>query len=447
MTRQARARRAVTGALAVGCGSAVAVGLLAPAAGNASSHREAPYISTDPRADNTDVYAFVSPDDADTVTLVANWWPIEEPDGGPTFYRFGEGVAYDINIDTDADALPDLTYRWTFESSFQNPDTFLYNTGAVTSLDDENLNFRQTYDLALISYGTGVDGVDEVDLIADDAPVAPSYVGTASMPDYEALFEEAVLSDDSRQYFAGQSEDSFFLDLRVFDLLYGGDLSLTGNDTLDGYNVQTLAIQVPKDELALDGDAEANPVIGIWSTTSRQEVRTLATDGSGAVSTSGEFAQVSRLGSPLVNEVVVPVGAKDLFNASQPVNDERFLPQVNDPEVARLLNLLYGFDIPDTDDDQPGTQRADLVAVFLTGVADLTDPTINEDVDTVEAAELLRLNMSIAPSDDPDRLGRARRRPAGLPERSPSGRRRRRHRAAGRRGRAARGGRAVRDPR
>ena len=399
MARAGRARGALVGGLAVVAGSAAAAGLLAPATGNASSHREAPYTAGDPRVDNVDTYAFVSPDDTDTVTVVATFWPLEEPDGGPNFYRFAEGAAYDINIDNDGDAVADLTARFLFESNLRNDDTFLYNTGVVESIDDPDLNFVQSYDLQIIDHDRG-----RTRTVGRDLPVAPSYVGTASMPDYEALRDEAVLDLPAMgRVFAGQAEDPFFLDLRVFDLLYGGDLSLTGIDTLDGYNVQTLALQFPKRLLAANRNPSANPVVGVWSTTSRQRTTTYTEDGT--QETSGDFVQVSRLGSPLVNEVVIPIAEKDLFNASDPVEDPQFLDEVQDPELARLLEAIYGIEAPDSDPDTPGIQRGDLIDVFLTGVEGLTDPSLNRVVDEVVPGEMLRLNMSIPPSEDPERLG------------------------------------------
>ena len=386
-------------------GSAAAVGVLAPATGNASSHREAPYTAGDPRADTTDVYAFTSPDAPDTVTLVMNSWPLQEPDGGPNFYRFADdGASYTINVDNDGDAVADMTARWVFSSSYRNPETFLYNTGPVTSLRDRDLNFRQTYDLFIERERP--DGRMQSVRVLKDAPVAPSRVGPASMPDYQVLRDQAVRNAPAGlKSFAGQAEDSFFLDLRVFDLLYGADLSQRGVDTLDGYNVQSIALQVPKDLLALGQDAGANPVIGVWGTTDRSQVRTFATDGSLDATSSGEAVQVSRLGSPLVNEVVIPVGDKDRFNGSRPVEDGQFLDEVDDPELARLLEAIYGLEAPDSDPDTPGIQRGDLVDVFLTGLPDLTDPTINSGVQDVVPGEMLRLNMSVPVTEDPERLG------------------------------------------
>ncbi|MDQ3273637.1 MAG: DUF4331 domain-containing protein, partial [Actinomycetota bacterium] len=228
--------------------SAVAVGgsatLLAAEIGSASSHREAPLIANDPKADNTDVYAFVSPDSPDTTTLIANWIPFEEPDGGPNFYPFADDAHYNIKIDNNGDAVEDITYRWTFDTQdLRGTDTFLYNNGPVTSLDDENLLFRQTYTLEEIRGGKS-------EVLAEGVPVAPSNVGLASMPDYAALRSEAITPlDGGEQTFAGQADDSFFLDLRVFDLLYGGDLSEVGVDTLAGYNVNTIAFQVPSADI------------------------------------------------------------------------------------------------------------------------------------------------------------------------------------------------------
>jgi len=349
--------------------AALGVGLFAglgPGTGVASSHREAPLISNDPQADSTDLYAFVSPDDPNKTTIISNWIPFEEPAGGPNFYPFGEGVRYDIRIDNDADAKPDLVYRWTFTNHWRNPETFLYNTGTVTSLDDADLNFYQTYDVVRMNVDTRARKT-----IVDDAITVPSRVGSASMPDYASLRAEGIVTPGPGSYFAGQADDPFFLDLRVFNLLYGGDLSETGDDTLAGFNVNSVAMQVPNNKLAAGGDATANPIVGIWTTTSRYA------PGTG-------WKQISRLGMPLVNEVVIPVGKKDLWNASAPRDDTQFLPYVTDPEVARLIEAVYGI-------TAPATPRNDLVSVFLTGVDGLNMP------DDVTPSEELRLNMSIAP--------------------------------------------------
>jgi len=373
---------------------------LAPQTVGASSHREAPLVGAEPQLDNTDVYAFVSPDKKDSVTLIGNWIPFQEPNGGPNFYAFAENTAYDINIDNNGDAKPDLTYRWWFKNNYRNKNTFLYNTGQVTSLNDPDLNFFQTYRLEKISkHGTKV--------LLKDARVAPSRVGAASMPNYQALANAAITPvAGGGKSFAGQADDPFFLDLRVFDLLYGANLSEVGQDTLRGYNVSSLALQVPKSELALLGNPTRNPVVGVWSTTSRPRVQVVGQDNKRYY--SGGLTQVSRLGMPLVNEVVIPVGKKDEFNATKPVDDGKFLPFVTSPEVPKLIQAIYG--IP-----APKTPRADLVEVFLTGVckacgpvkADLNSQLLNKDVNPkwFRPSEQLRLNMMVPPTAKPNRLG------------------------------------------
>jgi hypothetical protein len=392
--------------LAVGV-SAACLAALAPVAGNASSHREAPLIAGMPSLDNTDLYAFVSPDAANTVTVVANWQPFSEPDGGPNFYPFAEQTAHDINIDNDGDAKADIVYRWTFATTYQNDNTFLYNTGVVTSLTDPDLNVRQTYTLQRITSGG-------TKTLLKKAKVAPSFTGKASMPNYAALSDAAVTpyAGGAAKSFAGQADDAFFADLRVFDLLYGGNLSEVGQDTLRGYNVNSIALQVPKWDLALKADATRNPVVGIWTTTSRMSADMKAKHG------SGKLTQVSRLGMPLVNEVVIPVSKKNQFNASKPEKDAQLLKFVQKPEVPRLVQAIYG--IP-----APAEPRADLVEVFLTGVckacgpvqADLNSQLLNKDVKAKKFApsEQLRLNMAVPPAAYPNRLGVLKGDLAGFP--------------------------------
>ncbi|MEN2418171.1 DUF4331 domain-containing protein [Streptomyces rimosus] len=379
-TRKGRGSRRTVAVLA--CGSLAAAGVAGAAAGplaarpaQASSHREAPQISGQPEYDTTDVYAFQSPDKPDTTTLTVNWWPFAEPAGGPNFYKFATDAQYDVHVDSDGDGQGDLIYRWTFKDNYRSGDTFLYNTGQVTSLDDKDLNYYQTYDIDLLRLKD--QKVVSSTKIADDLTAAPSNVGKASMPDYQKLRDQAVRPvAGGGSTFAGQADDPFFLDLRAFDLLYGGDLSEVGRDTLKGYNVQSVALQVPTKELR---QSAQQPVIGVWSTTQRKNA-------------SGGWSQVSRLGNPLVNELVVPVKDKDRFNASAPWNDAQFLKYVTDPELARLIEKIYGI-------KAPALPRKDLIAVFLTGVAKLNQPP------NVRPAEALRLNTAIPPTAQPKRLG------------------------------------------
>ena len=263
----------------VAMASALLMGL-SVAPGLASSHREAPLIAGEPQLDNTDLYAFVSPDKRDTVTIIANGCQSRSPTGGPNFYPFSNNAKYNVHVDNNHDAKADLTYQWRFKSSYQNPATFLYNTGPVNSLNDPTLNFRQTYTLTRIDM---TKNPPETQTLATDVPTAPSHVGNASMPNYQALRNQAIISfGASGKSFAGQADDPFFLDLRVFDLLYGTNLKEAGNDTLDNYNVNSIALQLPKSDLALGGDATANPIVGIYTDTEAPAVTTRNPDGTQA---------------------------------------------------------------------------------------------------------------------------------------------------------------------
>jgi hypothetical protein len=370
--------------MAAAASAALGAGLFAglgSTPGVASSHREAPLTAADPQIDQTDLYAFVSPDAPNTVTFVSSWIPFEEPAGGPNFYLWAPRTNYDIKIDNNGDARADITYRWNFTTHYRNGNTFLYNTGPVTSLNDADLNIYQTYDLTRI-------GPNGSKVVLNDQLVAPSNVGQASMPNYNTdLFDAATtgFANGKASSWVGQSDDAFFLDLRVFDLLYGGNLSEVGDDTLAGFNVNTMALQIPSSQLR----GPQGQVIGVWNTASRMSTRVEHADGSRSY--SGDAVQVSRLGSPLVNEVVVPVGLKDYFNGSLPRHDAQFLPAVQDPELPHLLHAVYGTDVPDSDGSTPGIQRVDLIQVFLTGVDALNQ------IPHGTASEMLRLNMGIPP--------------------------------------------------
>ena len=367
------------GAIALACtgGLLTAVGFagLGPLAATASSHREAPLIAGIPQYDGTDLYAFRSPEKQDTVTLIANWLPFEEPAGGPNFYSFATDARYDIKIDNNADAKPDVTFRWTFKDHYVSGDTFLAATGEVNSLKDKDLNYYQTYKLQRFYK-------NKKKTLIKSRRVAPSDIGSASMPAYNKLRSQAVTRlGKNMKSFAGQAEDPFFLDLRVFDLLYGGDLSQVGDDTLAGFNVQSVALQVPQKWVAKNQNPKKNPVIGVWTTTSKKNA------------TGKRYTQVSRLGNPLVNEVVIPLKLKDAFNGLEPTGDAVALKYVTNPELPKLIEAVYGI-------EAPATPRNDLVSVFLTGVKGL-----NKAKGKVTPSEMLRLNMSTPVTDEPNRLG------------------------------------------
>ena len=420
MTRSSRpvTRRRVAAALTVGATLASSAALLGPGTSSASSHREAPFVASDPAIDNTDVYAFTSPDKTDTATIIANWAPFSEPAGGPNFFPWATDAAYDINVDNNGDAKADLVYRWTFKDvdkrgTTQHGDTvggtFLYNDGPVTSLTDSHLLFRQTYDLNVLALDAN-GAVTSTTPLLTDAPVTPSNLGSASIPDYGKLRAEAVQAGAigggaGGQSYVGQADDPFFLDLRVFDLLYGTNFKESGFDTLKNFNVNTIALQVPKTLIAGGGNVTDNPVVGIWSTTSRYTTRTLAATNAGGNQTTstGELAQVSRLGNPLVNEVVVPAQLKDYFNRSTPDKDAQYLKKVTDPELPYLIQNIYK--VPNPNGTAQGKDRPDLVAAFLTGINGINATSINKNNTSPAPAEYLRLNLSTPVTAQPNRLG------------------------------------------
>ena len=371
--------------------AAAFVGSIGPTSATASSHREAPLIADDPAADNTDVYAFVSPDKPNTVTIIANYYPFQDPAGGPNYYRFDPTVRYELKVDNSGDAVEDVTYRFRFSTAVGNGNTFLYNTGPVTSPTDSDLNVKQTYEVRRVtSAGETV--------LGSNIPVPPANIGPRSNPSYDP-FQGVRDLGSGRSAFAGPRDDPFFVDLgSIFDL--GGLRPFNaahiiplnteaGEDGVRNYNVFSIAIQVPKTDLLPSPMADGN--IGVYATASRQATRVL--NGNGTVSTSGDWVQVSRLGNPLINEVVIPIGQKDLWNSSDPADDSQFASRYTSPELAGLVNFLYPV-LPDT----PTSSRTDLVAVLLTGVEGLnfTGPT---------QADLLRLNTAVAPTKKPEPLG------------------------------------------
>ena len=471
------------GTLAITAGILAGI-LVAPFAG-ASSHREAPLISKDPTADNTDVYAFVSPDRPNTVTLIANYIPFEDPAGGPTFYEFDPTVRYAIHVDNDGDGTSDIDYRFRFETRIRNRDTFLYNTGPISSLDDPDWNVPQFYTVTRVEPPTrgshapdddSDDGVEERgqgirnvttgttttgttttgttttgttttgttttgtttgttttgttttgtttgggrgrQTLGSNLPTPPVNIGPRSTPDYEALAAAAVHSlPGDRKVFAGQRDDPFFVDLgSVFDLLGLRPFNnahriplapnAAGIDGLGGFNVHTIALQVPITDLTRDhampsGPNDPKAVIGVYASASRQKVRVLNEDADDK--NNGPFVQVSRLANPLINEVIIPLGKKDAWNRQDPAGDRQFLEEYRNPELPGLVNLLYPA-LPDA----ATSDRSDLVAILLTGVKIPPGKipgveNLNFTGDT--PADLLRLNLAIPPTGAPSRLG------------------------------------------
>jgi hypothetical protein len=384
-----------------------------------SSHREAPEISKDPVADSTDLYAFVSPDKPNTVTLIANYIPLEGPAGGPNFYQFGDEVLYEIHIDTNGHSKPNITYQFRFHTEIENGETFLYNTGPITGLHSPSWNNRQKYSVTRIDKtGTHVLGKNLLS--------PPCNIGPLSTPDYaNKLAKPAIhtLSDGSK-VFAGQRAEGFYVDLgSIFDLgnlrpfqnlnVFGKAAGLSaaaGVNATKFLNVHSIAIQVPISKI----HAHGRPVIGVWTTASRQKVKVHSSAGAPATLT-GPFAQISRLGNPLFNEVVVPIGSKDHWNMVPPSSDSQFAKYVAHPELAGLLPVLYPGVFPNlaalVKSKKP---RIDLEAILLTGIPKGIVPDFTNFTGSVQA-DMLRLNTAIPPSSSPNILGLVGGDAAGFP--------------------------------
>ncbi len=366
-----------------------------------SSHREAPEISKDPVADSTDVYAFVSPDKPGTVTLIANYIPLQGPAGGPNFYEFGEDVLYEIHIDNNGDGRADISYQFRFRTTVRDPDTFLYNVGPIESLGSANWNRVQTYDVGVVKG-------ESFRNLGSGLPCPPCNIGPLSTPDYASLAAAAVTSVGGITVFAGQRAEAFYVDLgSIFDL---GDLRpfenlhaqyglnafsgpAAGVNATNHLNVHSIAIQVPISAVTISG----HPTIGVWTTASRQRVTLWDADQGENVS-AGPFRQVSRLGNPLINEVIIPLGKKDLWNSLPPDDDKQFAGYVTQPGLAALLPALYPGVFPNLAALVASAKpRADLEAILLTGIPSGLIPGFTNLTGTV-LADMLRLNTSIPPT-------------------------------------------------
>ena len=360
--------RGITALVAVGLLAAAAVvgaATLGPGNGTASSHREAPLIAEDPSADLTDLYAFRSPDKPNTVTILANVIPGEDPAAGPNWYTFSQNARYNLKIDTNGDALPNVTYRFQFRT--KTGPFFLGDTA-------------QPFTVTRIAGGKSQ--------VVARGTTPPNNIGPRSTKNYRELAAKGVVSlADGGQAFAGQRDDPFFGDIgAIFDLVAirkGTGNMGGGKDFFAGYGVHTFGVQVP-----IAGLNAKNNTIGVWSSVDRRRI----TARGSITRNSGRWVQVNRLANPLVNEVIIPTGLKDQWNAVQPWQERNYRKYYEEPILAAVINQLYKLDVP-------ATGRDDLVAVLLTGV-----PKLNF---TAEAppAELLRLNLSIPVTKNPNRMG------------------------------------------
>jgi hypothetical protein len=375
-----------------------------------SSHREAPGISQDPVADSTDLYAFVSHDRPDMVTIIANYVPLQGPAGGPNFYSFGDDVLYEINIDNTGSGTPDITYQFQFNTEIANPGYFLYNTGQITSIDSPNWNLKQFYSVTRVdSSGSTV--------LGSGLPCPPCNIGPRSIPHYEPLAEAAIQSlGHGMRVFCGQRAEGFYVDLgAIFDL---GDLrpfqnlqlipskAQPGVNTTATVNVHSIAIQVPIRYLTADGKVpksvtDPNAVIGVWTTANRQAASIMGRT-SAESTTAGPWSQVSRLGNPLINEVIIGIGDKDNWNSQSPTDDSQFEGYYTSPVLGALLPVLYPNVFPNL--ASISGPRSDLVAILLSGIPSGIIPGFQNYTGGTLADEL-RLNVAIPPSESPNILG------------------------------------------
>jgi hypothetical protein len=381
-------------------GAALVAAAIAVPLGFASSHREAPNISLDPTADNTDVYAFTAKDAPGSLTVVANWIPGQVPASGPNFFRFDDRARYYIRIDNDGDGRPDVSYRFRFRSTV-NPDSYLPAFPGVTSIDDPKLYQRQTYD---VFRETRRRGDTNVKRVARNVPVAPSSIGPKTYPDYDAVANGAVRSlPGGGKVFAGQRDDPFFADLgAVFDA--ANIRALTGNrgggkDDLSGMSTHAIVLQVPERAVTRNGKRVSSPMaanatVGVWATTERRRLQVTNADFDSNRGSKGKWVQVSRLGNPLVNEVVIPAGDKDKFNRTTPDKDAaNYGSYVLEPELAKILNALFDINAPETG-------RTDIVQALLQGL-----PGLNQQQTKPLPVDTLKLNLGVPPAETPNRFG------------------------------------------
>src|SRR3954454_4076274 len=389
-----------------------------------SSHREAPLTSIDPTADDTDLYAFTANDAPGALTVVANWIPFEDPAGGPNFYKFDDRAHYYINVDNTGDGAPDVRYQFAFKTSVGNPESFLYALPGVSSINDSKLNVKQTYTVTRYDYKNGKAASSKV--IARGLPVGPNNVGPKTFPDYNTVAGEAIKPlPGGGKVFAGQRDDPFFVDLgEIFDGINFRPDAGTGNqgngkDDLAGYNVHSIVLQIPKSDVTRDGKAVSGPaapnaVVGVWASTERRALSVSASAARkgkhkhrrhGKAQSSGRWVQVSRLGNPLVNEVVIPIGKKDMFNRTQPKDDAKnYGKYVLNPELAAVMNQLFHVGAPEHN-------RVDIVNALLVGL-----PGKTKISPKAVPADTLKINLGVPPSANPSRMGLLAGDLAGFPD-------------------------------
>jgi Domain of unknown function (DUF4331) len=391
--------------------AALSAAAIAAALSLGSSHREAPGITLDPTADNTDTYAWTAKDAPGALTVAANWIPGQVPANGPNFFGWDDRARYYIHIDNTGDGRPDVSYRYQFKTTVRNKESFLYALPGASGYGDPKLNVIQRYSIVRETYRyKGGRATVKAKRIASGLPSAPPNIGPKTFPNYQVFADGAVRTlGDGTKVFAGQRDDPFFVDLgATFD---GINLrKLTGNqgegkDDLSGMNTHSIVMQIPerlvtRDGKSVSGPNAANAVVGVWSTTERKRLQVAASakpkkKGKRA-RRDGGWVQVSRLGVPLVNEVVIPLGQKDRFNRTTPDRDAKLYGKyVVKPELAAVLNALFDVGAPEND-------RTDIVQALLQGL-----PMLNQHkgIDGPPAVDTIKLNLGVPAAETEDRFG------------------------------------------
>ncbi len=391
--------------------AAFVAALVAVSMSNGSSHREAPNITNDPAADNTDTYAFTANDAPGSLTVVANWSPGGNPANGPNFFRFDDRARYYISVDNTGDGKADIRYRYVFKTTVSNS-SYRHSLPGVRSFEDPRFLQPQTYSIVREDLASGKQ--TRTRTIARDQPVAPSNSGPKSFPNYDRVANQAIRTIGDAKFFAGQRNDAFFIDLATaFDninIRLGTGNTGGGTDTQADTSIQTITMQVPESDVTRDGEPVRGPragnaTVGVWASTERRKLEVTDARFDSNAGSRGGWVQVSRLANPLVNELFVPAGIKDEYNRTTPDTDgagiRRFLLE---PEFARQINNLPDELLPiplPIELNAPETNRTDLVEVFLTGMRGLNQI----DTDNPVPSDTLKLNMGVPPTQTPNRFG------------------------------------------
>jgi hypothetical protein len=397
--------------------AALTAAALTAGLGFGSSHREAPGTAKDPTADNTDTYAWTAKDAPGALTVAADWIGGEVPGSGPNFFNWDDKARYYIHIDNTGDGRPDVSYRYQFKTTVKNPNSFLYALPGASGYNDPKLNVIQRYSIVRETYhykGKKVHVREKT--IARGLPSAPSNIGPKTFPNYQVFADGAIKRlGDGTKVFAGQRDDPFFVDLgATFDGI--NVRKLTGNqgqgkDDLSGMNTHAIVMQIPerlvtKDHKAVSGANAGNAVVGVWSTTERKRFQVAGASRKKHRGYHDGWVQVSRLGNPLVNEVVIPLGKKDQFNRTTPDRDAQLYGKyVVKPELAAVLNALFGVKAPENG-------RTDIVQALLQGI-----PMLNQHkgIGGPPAVDTIKLNLGVPPADTENRFGAIAGDVAGFP--------------------------------